>query len=193
MSFTRRLFFNLFYFRHPPWDTGISPPELLDFLANHPPGQALDLGCGTGTNAITLTRHGWQVIGIDFAYRAIQAARRKARQAGLSVDLQVGDVTRLEGISGSFDLVLDIGCFHGLDPAGMQAYVANLDRLLAPQGTFLMYGFFREEAGPGPGMLPTDLNRFSPRFELAHREDSTDRQQRASVWLTYHRKPVPEP
>lgn len=193
MSLARRLFFNLFYFSNPPWDTGISPPELLTYLASHPAGRALDLGCGTGTNVITLARQGWQVTGVDFARRAIQIARRKARQAGVSIDLRVGDVTRLEGVSGPFDLILDIGCFHGLDPAEMQVYISNLDRLLASQGTFLMYGFFREEASSGPGMLPSDLNRFSPVFDLVRREDSTDRQQRASVWLTYCRRLVPEP
>src|SRR5689334_21905005 len=50
----RRLSFNLWYFRNPPWDSGISPPELLEFIQTHPAGKAIDLGCGTGTNVITL-------------------------------------------------------------------------------------------------------------------------------------------
>ena len=46
----RRIFFELRYLLGDvPWDTGVSPPELLDFLDRHPPGRALDLGCGTGT------------------------------------------------------------------------------------------------------------------------------------------------
>ncbi|HZD55845.1 MAG TPA: class I SAM-dependent methyltransferase, partial [Anaerolineales bacterium] len=71
MKILRRIFFNLWYYREPPWDTGISPPELLAFIESHPAGQALDLGCGTGTNVITLARNGWQVTGVDFAPRAI--------------------------------------------------------------------------------------------------------------------------
>jgi len=193
MSFARRIFFNLFYFGRPPWDTGISPPELLAFLASHPPGRALDLGCGTGTNVITLARHGWQATGVDFSSRAMRIARRKARQAGVAADLRVEDVTRLEGIAGPFDLILDIGCFHGLDSAGMQAYIRNLDRLLAPDGTFLMYAFFREELGSGPGMLPSDLERFSSLFDLVQREHGTGRRERPSVWLTFNKKPVLEP
>jgi methylase of polypeptide subunit release factors len=72
----RKLFFNLAYLQKPVWDTGISPPELLDFIANHNPGRALDLGCGTGTNSITLAKHGWEVTGVDFVKRAINLARR---------------------------------------------------------------------------------------------------------------------
>jgi methylase of polypeptide subunit release factors len=67
MKIFRKLFFNLWYFRDPPWDTGISPPELIDFINSNPPGKALDIGCGTGTNAIRLAKEGWRVTGVDFA------------------------------------------------------------------------------------------------------------------------------
>ncbi len=130
MSFLRRLRFNLRYYRNPPWDTGVSPPELMDFIKGYSmgsrPGRALDLGCGTATNVITLAQHGWQVTGVDFARIAIGMARRKARRAGVKVDLRVGDVIQ-EGVAdGAYDLVLDIGCFHSLTPEGRVAYVRNL-------------------------------------------------------------------
>jgi len=67
MSFFRRIFFNLWYYRDHPWDTGISPPELMDFNQTYPPGRALELGCGTGINVITFVRREWQVAGLDFA------------------------------------------------------------------------------------------------------------------------------
>ena len=97
-----------------PWDTGVSPPELTEFIRSHAPGRALDLGCGTGTNVITLAQHGWWVTGVDFAWRAIRVARRKARRSGVEVELQVADVTRGDAVSGPYDLVLDLGCFHNL-------------------------------------------------------------------------------
>ena len=112
MSLFRRLIFSLWYYFNPPWDTGISPPELLDFIENHPPGRAIDIGCGTGTNVITLAKAGWQVTGVDFVPRAIKMAKRKVKQAGIEAELYVRDASNLEGISGPFDLVLDIGCFH---------------------------------------------------------------------------------
>jgi len=39
-----------------PWDTQVTPPEVMELIANTSLGKALDLGCGTGTNAITLSR-----------------------------------------------------------------------------------------------------------------------------------------
>ena len=60
------------------WDTGITPPELLALLETLEPGTALDLGCGTGTNAIELASRGWFVTGVDFSSLAIDNARRKA-------------------------------------------------------------------------------------------------------------------
>ena len=79
MRLFRRLLYNLWYYFHPPWDTGISPPELMDFIKSHPPERALDMGCGTGTNVITLAQHGWQAMGVDFTRRAIKLGRRKVR------------------------------------------------------------------------------------------------------------------
>ena len=188
MSLSRRLFFNFAYFRKPPWDTGISPPELLEFITSHSPGRALDLGCGTGTNVITLAKAGWQVIGVDFARRAIQVARRKIRQAGVTADLRVGDVTRLEDLRGPFDLILDIGCYHGISPPGKQAYRENLKRLLSPTGDYLMYSIFRQADEDRPGMLAEDIQPFFTDFDLLNRQDGQDNRCRRSAWFIFHKK-----
>src|SRR5512139_1990657 len=83
----------------PPWDSGITPPELVALVegADAPPaGRALELGCGTGTNATYLARHGWEVVAVDLIDRAVQQAREKAATAGLPVRVLCGDATRLD-------------------------------------------------------------------------------------------------
>ena len=191
MSLLRKLSFILWYWRDPPWDTGITPPEVYAFLETHPPGRALDLGCGTGTNAITLAKHNWQVTGVDFVPAAIRKAKRKAAQAGVRVDFRVGDVTRLKGISGPFDLILDIGCYHGLSERGKADYRLQIFHLLRAGGTFLLYVFFRESpAAPGPGVVEADLEAFSPPLDLIARADGFERKTRPSAWLTFQ-KPGP--
>jgi len=110
----RRILFQYWYFHKPPWDTGISPPELLEFIQTHNPGRAIDIGCGTGTNVVTLVNAGWKVTGVDFAPRAIKIARQKLNQAGVGATLLINDATKLHGINGPFDLAFDLGCFHGI-------------------------------------------------------------------------------
>ena len=117
------------------------PAELMRFLDTHPPGRALDIGCGTGTNAITLAEHGWQVTGIDFSFQAIAKARRKARRRSLSIDFIQGQVTVLDDLTGPFDLCLDIGCYHSLPMASHEDLILRLGDLLRPGGTYLLYTF----------------------------------------------------
>jgi cyclopropane fatty-acyl-phospholipid synthase-like methyltransferase len=187
----RKLIFNLWYYREPPWDTGISPPELMQFIQNHPSGRALDLGCGTGTNVITLAQHGWLTTGVDFAWRAIRIAHQKARRVGVQVDLRVDDVTRLENLSGPFDLILDIGCFHSLQREQRERYIRNLIRLLTPSGTYLLYIFFKDNPeSNNPGLVESDLQTLLEEMNLTQRVDGTERGRRPSAWLTLQKKVV---
>jgi len=190
MKLLRKLFFAVWYWRNPPWDTNQTPPELEEFIDTHPPGRALDLGCGTGTNVITLAKRGWNVTGVDFIPKAIRVARRKADRQELNVNLQIGDVTKLNGLSGNFDLIYDIGCFHSLDPSGMQAYRNNIEDLLKPGGTFMLYLFFRDKIqSSGSGASEADLPPFNDFLNLTKREDGTEREARRSSWLWYQ-KPI---
>lgn len=184
MGIFRRLTFSLWYYFKPPWDSGISPPELLDYLDSHGPGRAIDLGCGTGTNVITLAKRGWQVLGVDFVPRAIRIAKSKAAREGVQVDLRVENVTRLKGVQGPFDFALDLGCFHGLGD-GKADYLTQLDRLLAPGGYWLMYGFFASESGPG--LFESDLELIQSRFKLVSRQDGFDKHTRKSAYFLYQK------
>lgn len=178
-----RLSFSLWYFSRPPWDTGQTPPELIRFVeSGRPPGRALDLGCGTGTNVIYLARHGWQATGVDFVLRAIERARRKARAASVSVDLRVGDVTRLEDLTGPFDLILDIGCFHSLTPDGRERYAAGVARLSRSGTALLMYEFLPHDH---MGLSKDEMvSIFCPPFQLTRFEEGTGR---PSAWYTFER------
>jgi cyclopropane fatty-acyl-phospholipid synthase-like methyltransferase len=190
-SILKKLFFQLFYLRKPPWDTNQTPPEVYEFLGDNQPGRALDLGCGTGTNVITLAEHGWECIGVDFIPKAIRAARKKARAAGVEVVLRVGDVTRLDGIEGPFNLILDIGCYHSLDPDAMARYRERVEQLIAPGGTYMVYLFFLPEGEnphrSGSHATESDLEPFLDFMELVLRIEGEDRGHRRSTWFTYRK------
>lgn len=187
-TFFRRLLFSYWYFRQPPWDTGISPPELLEFIKTHSAGRAIDIGCGTGTNVITLARAGWQVTGIDFAPRAILLAKQKLKEAHAHADVRVNDATKMEGISGPFDLALDLGCFHGIPQTLQSKYLDQLERILASGGFWLMYGFLRSAADHTPaGLAEADISCISSRFALISRRDGFDNRERNSAWFLFQK------
>jgi SAM-dependent methyltransferase len=164
-----RIFFGFAYlFGFKPWDSGVTPPELKELVegpAALKPGRALDLGCGTGTNSRYLSDHGWDVTGIDFVPRAIEAARGKAPRA----KLVVGDVTRLAdaGVSGPFELMLDLGCFHSLPDGLRDAYVPEVARVAAPGATLLMFAFGEKARGTPVATEAEIRARFSGPFDVA--------------------------
>jgi SAM-dependent methyltransferase len=160
-----RLLWNLQYLRgRPPWDTGIPPPELVELVEGGltPPGRALDIGCGTGTNAIYLAQHGFEVVGTDIAWLAIRKARRKAREAGVAVVFYTSEATKLGTARGqlvgeSFDLVLDIGCFHSVVSSDRLAYGSMLRRMLRVDGLYLLYAWGpRTLLGRAVGIAPEE-------------------------------------
>lgn len=187
----RWLYFNLAYLGHPRWDTRQSPPELMEFIQSHPAGKALDLGCGTGTNLITLAENGWQVSGFDYSPIAVRIANRRLNFARLPGTVSVADVSNLPTNLGTFDLILDIGCFHNLDVTGKIAYIHQVERLLKDDGTWLLYAHLQSADSKGPGLTEADLSALAERFEIRSRTDGQDG-NRSSTWLRIHLRTIEE-
>jgi cyclopropane fatty-acyl-phospholipid synthase-like methyltransferase len=194
----RRLFFAFRYLTgRVPWDTNVTPPELVELIQTGglAEGHALELGCGTGTNAIYMAQHGWQVTAIDFVARAISRARRKSRRAKVRQETRflVGDATRLRDYDlPTFDLVLDIGCLHTLAPEQRPAYASGLSAVVRPGATFLLYAFQPREGTMGPmGLTPDEVrDLFAPHFRVAHVEHGQNEvNQMASAWYRLERVP----
>ena len=193
----RRLQFGWSYYRQTtPWDTQQTPPEVVEFVnrADIPPGRALDLGCGTGTNVLYLAQHGWEATGVDFVGQAIQTAQKKATQAKMSCTFYQGDVTHLDALPelssrGFFDYVLDIGCMHSLTPAGKARYAAHVARLTHSGAYYMLYASFpRQSRTSGQiGISPEEVKAlFAPHFELERQElgqDTGGRWRSGWYWL----------
>jgi SAM-dependent methyltransferase len=180
------LLYTLMYRRgRPPWDTGISPPELAAAVEGPealPPGRALDIGCGTGTNCLYLASHGWHATGIDFAGNAIAKAHEKARAAGElagSATFIRADATHLDGrdLGAPFTLLLDLGCFHSIPIEKRPSYVVGAARYAAPSALFLLYAFGPRDLGGGRmgGVTPDDVHAlFAPAFAVERVVQGTD-------------------
>lgn len=102
-----------------PWDTGVVDKRLQKIISEYKikPCKTIDIGCGTGTNAIWLARQGFDITGIDLSPSAIEMAKKKALKAKSDVNFQVRDILK-EGLPLSgFKFVFDRGCFHSVEGA----------------------------------------------------------------------------
>lgn len=172
-----------------PWDTQVTPPEVMEFIAGTPPGNALDLGCGTGTNAITLARNGWRVTGVDFIPEAIFTARAKAAQSGFTIDFLVASVADLSTLSGTFDYVLDIGCLHSLKAGERTRYAANLSRLLRPRAWYMLYAWLPRQSEGGVVGIPAEEVESLLRADLSKvRVEFGEEGGNPSAWYWFRRR-----
>lgn len=124
-----------------PWDAQLPPPEIEALVSQLQIGRALDLGCGYGRTAIYLAQHGWEVDGVDFVPQAIAEAKRRAAETGVGQQIHFwqGSVAEMDFLNGRYDLAIDIGCMHSLNPPLQAAYRDELLRLLRPGATYLLF------------------------------------------------------
>ena len=81
--------------------------RILDLvLAGRGPGDALDVGCGTGFLTFELIGRGHRVTGVDFAPAMIAEARRKAAERSVTVRFEEADAEQLPFEPARFDLVI---------------------------------------------------------------------------------------
>ncbi len=123
-----------------PWDTGEPDHHLVEVVRSRPvpPGSALEIGCGTGTNALWLAHQGFSVLGIDVSPIAIDQARAKTAEQEVACRFATLDFLQSEIPNGPFDFVFDRGCFHVFDDADEHAQFAHrVAQMLSPDGLWL--------------------------------------------------------
>jgi SAM-dependent methyltransferase len=121
------------------------------------PGRALDVGCGSGRDAVYLARRGWQVTAVDFVDEALAKAKERAAEAGAPVQWVKGDVGKLGelGLDPGYTLLYDFGCLHGLPDDARRGAAAGLNQLAAPGATLLLGAFMRGRRV----VLPTGMDQ----------------------------------
>ncbi len=149
MGFTQALqhpFFNESYRGSPPWDIGRPQAEFVKIARNGEIcGRVLDVGCGTGENAIFFSQFGTEVWGIDSADLAIEKAKRKARERRVRVRFLVADALHLGGLGSRFDTVTDCGLFHTFSDEERSLFAESLRSAMEKHGTYFMLCFSTKE------------------------------------------------
>lgn len=131
-----------------PWDTGITPPEVIGFWQkqpSRPTGLAVDIGCGTGTNAAYLAGLGLSAIGVDLSLTALLLAEQRRKTLAPIVQERLhfvqADVSQLPFKNTGAVYIMDVGCFHAIPAATRFDYANGIVDNLAPGGYFHLYAF----------------------------------------------------
>jgi SAM-dependent methyltransferase len=163
----------------PPWDVGRPQPAFVELVRAGELGKdkVLDVGCGTGENALYLASNGFSVIGVDLSNRAIAAARAKAAERRLKVDFQIGNALSLDFKNGVFDNVIDSGLFHTFPDNDRPSYAREIARVLAPRGKYFMLCFSEKEptdwGGPRRVTREEIETTFFPLFNINYIRDAS--------------------
>jgi SAM-dependent methyltransferase len=140
--------FDDMYVGVPPWDIGRAQPEVVRIAdAGGFTGVVIDVGCGTGENALELSARGLPVVGVDAAPRAIEKARAKALERSSSAEFLVADVFALDRLGRRFDTALDCGLFHVFEDRERPMYVASLASVLEPGAVLQLLCFSDQQPG----------------------------------------------
>lgn len=135
-----------------PWDSGIVCSDLRDVVTRGvaSTGRALELGCGTGTNAVWLAQRGFAVVAVDISPTAIARARERAAAVGVAVDFRVGDVLVAPPGDG-FEFVFDRGVLHVMEGVQRSAFARTVRGALAPTGLWMSMLGSADETSDEPG------------------------------------------
>ena len=103
-------------------------------LASCPPGEGLDVGCGTGVLAARLAGEGFSMTGIDPSAGMLDVLRERSPEV---VAVQ-GSATELPFEDSTFDLVMSHAVMHHIaDPAAVRRALAEMVRVSRPGGRVL--------------------------------------------------------
>jgi len=156
-----------------PWEIDMPDSNLIETVTRTPikPCKALEIGCGTGDNAIWLTQQGFDVVAIDSSETAIEKAKNKASSAGAPCAFLICDVLAGHIEGAPFGFAFDRGCFHTLDTAEERRRFAEIVNRHLEEGRLwlsLVGSADERRDGPGPPQRSAGdiVNAVEPCFEI---------------------------
>lgn len=135
-----------------PWSHDEPSLFLAEICRARRPGRALDMGCGSGTDSVYLAGQGWDVTALDFVPKALEYTEERARAAGVTVKPVVADITEWAAPC-AYDLVLDHGLLHNMDPQRHAAYRERVMKAISDDGDFLLLHWHPRYPGQANGKM----------------------------------------
>ena len=149
----------------PPWETGLPADELVRLVEEKTlkPCRVLEIGCGTGANAIYLAKRGFEVTAVDMSPTAIERARTRCEQHDALLRIVLDDIFTFSKNSGTFDLVFDGGFYHFIRQTDLGRFLDLLWRVTYPGSLYLTLAGAAGETAPGG---PPQVSEEQMRWEL---------------------------
>jgi ubiquinone/menaquinone biosynthesis C-methylase UbiE len=134
---------------------------LLGFAARErarvPRGRAIDIGCGAGRNAVPLARQGWQVIGTDFSWPMLTAAKARAvaENEHTRLGLALAPMDALPARDRAFDLLVAHGIWNlARSTSEFRRAIQEAGRVAAPGAALFVFTFSRSMLPPDTPSVP---------------------------------------
>jgi SAM-dependent methyltransferase len=156
-----------------PWDSGNPSLEMQRVIeeCEITPRRTLEIGCGTGTNALWLAEQGFDVTAVDVVPLAVERAFARARAARVKIALRVANLLDPAAVTtlcqdGTYPFVFDRGVYHCLREENLAATLAALERLTSAGSLYLLLaGNANDTADPDRG--PPRVHAHELTVELA--------------------------
>ena len=178
-----------------PWDTGQPEPLLVEFVTSGAvtPGPTLEIGAGTGTNAIWMAERGFDVLGVDVSPLAVERAQAKLEGHALRCRFAAWDFLAAPPSAARFQFVFDRGCFHVFDePDERRRFAAQVADALGPGGLWLSLVGSTEgpprEAGPPRRSAREVTLAIEPALEIVELRSAEFHGNNAKAWFCLSRQ-----
>ncbi len=148
-----------------PWYAEAADRDLIELFDRLAPAKALvlDIGTGLGQLAVAAAERGHQVVATNVSKRALEAA---AERAPASPVLWLEDDITKSRIHRQFNVAIDRGCLHLLEPDAAARYAESVAALLRPGG-FLVVKTHDMKEGDRHGTVPYTRAALEELFENA--------------------------
>lgn len=149
----------------PPWEAPGPAKELVQILDEGllKPCRVLEIGCGTGADAVLLAKRGFEVTAVESSPIALERARSRAQRAGVLIRFVLEDIYSFGRHCGAFELVYDNGFYHYARLVDLDKFLDLLWRVTQPGSYYLTIA-----GAPDPSIQDgfPQVSEQSLRFEL---------------------------